>query len=277
MALQGSTSRYYLKHNQVSQPSSSSSSPPPPPSSSFSSFRTTTFDSLHITFLKTLVMDVRLIHPTGSWGRDHYELYPTSPKTHYIHLIIAIILTTLHLTPLIITSSEDHNAIIFAQPYLTKWLMIPYAVFYTVASHIILVDSSFSGRDAVKCLDGSGSTQVLITEPRTIILNLRMGQLTYLLSGGVLMWDVPYLWVTYLVPTMWNTLPPYSFGDPVLELDYLIVVVGLMVSLLLGPVLVVVLIVWPGWSLRGELRLVERSCWERLELKERALEGKNEL
>lgn len=205
--------------------------------------------------------------------RKYWEVYPTSPKAHYIHLILAITLTILHLTPLIITNAEDHNAILFAQPYTTKWLMIPYAVYYTLVSQFILL-GSYHGSSAVNYLVGSISTQVLITKPRTIILNLRIGQFTYLLSGGVLMWDVTYLWVTYLVPTRWNSLPPYSFGDLGLELDYLQVALGLTSTLLLGPGLVVVLIGGLGWDLVTEARKVERSCWERLELEKSTSERK---
>ena len=113
-----------------------------------------------------------------------------------------------------------------------------------------------------------------ITEP-DIINNLRIGQYTYLLSGGVLMWDVLYLWVTYIVSTMWNILP-YSFRDLRLELVYLLVAVVVTVTLLLGPVLVVLLVAKAGWRLAEKTRQVERSCWERLELERRTGERNKE-
>lgn len=77
--------------------------------------------------------------------------------------------------------------------------MVPYAAYYTATSMSLLVEASWGSR-AVGFLDENGRTEVLITEPRTIIRNLHVGQFTYLLSGGVLMWDAPYLWATYLVP-----------------------------------------------------------------------------
>ena len=45
---------------------------------------------------------------------------------------------------------------------------------------------------------------------------------------------------------------------------------GLMAALLVGPVLVVVLVVRCGWRLGKDARRVELTCWERLELEERA-------
>ena len=96
----------------------------------------------------------------------------------------------------------------------------------------------------------------------------------YLLSRGVLMWDVPYLWGMYVVPASWDSLPPYTFGEWRLELAYGIMAAWLMAMLVLGPVLVVALVGVPGWELRRDARRVEGFCWERHELEERAREGK---
>lgn len=215
-------------------------------------------------------MDVRRLEPTDSYDKTRIEFYPSSATGHYRHLIIAMVLTTLHLTPVIITNPNNHDAIVFAQPYITKWLMTPYAVYYTVLWHCLVEDYSWEQNV------GSffGGSEAIIIEPRTIMRNLRLGQITYSLSGSVMMWDVLYLWFTYIVLILWDTLPPYSFGDLAVELHYLLVAVGVIVSLLLGPVLVVSLVVWGGWMSRAEVIKVKELCRVRLEREKGPGEGK---
>ena len=82
------------------------------------------------------------------------------------------------------------------------------------------------------------------------------------------MWEVPYLWAMKVVPTIWNALPPYSFGDFGLELGYVLAAVGVLATLLLGPVPLISLVVVKGGTLREEAMIVEKSCWEKLQLKE---------
>ena len=223
-------------------------------------------------------MDVRDPEPDVRPSQNnHYDFYPTSTSSHHLRLSITMILTILNLTPVIIRNPKNPNTIIFAQPYITKWLVVPYAAYYLRTSKLLLIGQHWNGTLDPKVRSISAtSDDLLITEPRTIIWNLRVGLLTYRLCGGVLMCDVSYLWVTYILPKMWNSLPPYVFGQWRLELAYVVVAVSLLVALILGPGQVLVIVCGYGSGLWMDATIVQRLCAEKVELEERVRKGGKE-
>ena len=223
-------------------------------------------------------MDVRDPEPDVRPSQiDRYEFYPTSTSSHHLRLSIASILTILNLIPIIIRNPKNPDTIIFAQPYITKWLVVPYAAYYTSTSKSLLIGQYWNGTLDPKVRSISAtSDDLLITEPRIIIRNLRLGLLTYRLYGAVMIWDVSYLWGTYILPKLWNSLPPYAFGQWRLELAYLVAAVFLLVTLMLGPVSMLIVVCGYGQGLAQDVRTVERLCVEKVEMEERERKGKKE-
>ena len=209
---------------------------------------------------------------------DRYKSYLTSTSSQHLHLSIAVILTILHFTPVIIKNPQNPNTIIFAQPYITKWLMVPYALYYTCRS-----GSQTTGRKPdepllpqVRSISATSDDLLLITEPRTIIRNLRVGLLTYMLCGAMMVWDVSYAWGTYILLPLWNSLPPYAVGQWSLELLYLGAAGLLLLTLILGPLWVPMGIWVYGLEVWEDSKTVESLCVEKLKLKQGERKGSKE-
>lgn len=207
---------------------------------------------------------------------DRYEFHPTSRSSHRLRLSIAVIFTILHFTPIIIRNPQNPNTIIFAQPYITKWLMVPYAAYYTRTSKSLLTGQPWVGPLPKVPFIRATADDSLITEPRTVIRNLRIGLLTYWLCGAVIISDVFYLWATYILPKMWNTLPPYAVGQLRLELLYLVAGVSILVTLISGPVLVLVVVCGSWVELSKDAKIVKRLCMEKIEQEDMERKGKKE-
>ena len=209
---------------------------------------------------------------------DRYEFHPTSTSSHHLRLSIAVIFTILHFTPIIIRNPHNPNTIIFAQPYITKWLMVPYAAYYTRTSKSLLTGQPWVGPLPKVPLIRATADDSLIREPRTVIRNLRVGLLTYWLCGAVMIWDVSYMWATHLLPKLWNNLPPYAVGQWRLELLYSVVGVLILVTLILGPVLLLVVVCGSWVELSKDAKIVKRFCMEKIEMEkieqERERKGK---
>ena len=216
-------------------------------------------------------MDVRNPEPDVRPSQiDRYEIYPTSTSSHHLRLSIASILTLLNLLPVIVRSPRNPNTIIFAQPYVTKWLVVPFAAYYIKTSKSLLISQHWNGvlNPKVRSISAT-SNNLLITEPRTIIRNLRLGLLTYKLYGAVMIWDASYLWATQILLRLWHLLPLYAVGQWRLELPYLVVAVVFLGTLVLGPVSVLVVVCGYGSGLWVDAGTVERLCGEKIELEER--------
>ena len=91
-----------------------------------------------------------------------------------------------------------------------------------------------------------------------------------------MIWDISYSWGTYILPKMWNSLPQYAFGQWRLELAYLVAAVFLSVTLILGPVSMLIVVCGYEQGLAKDVRIVERLCVERVEMEERERKGKKE-
>ena len=208
---------------------------------------------------------------------DRHEFHLTSTSSHHLRLSIAIILTILHFTPIVIRNPQNPNTIIFAQPYLTKWLIVPYAAYYMRTSKLLLTGQQWHGPLVTKKYPTSAiADDLVITEPRTIIRNLRVGIPTYRLCGAVVICDVSWLCATDLIPKMWNSLPPYAVGQWKLELQYLVAGVVVLVTLLLGSMFVLGLVFGSEQELSEDAKALERLCVEMIEQEERDRKGKKE-
>ena len=216
-------------------------------------------------------MDVRDPEPDGRPSQiDRYEFRPTSTSSHHLRLSIASILTALNLLPTIVRNPNDPNTIIFAQPYITKWLVVPFAAYYIKTSKSLLISQHWNGVLIPKVRSMSAtSDDLLITDPRTIIRNLRLGLLTYKLYGAVMIWDACFLWATQILLRLWHLLPLYAFGQWRLELPYLVVAVVFLGTLVLGPLSVLVVVCGYGQGLWVDAGTVEKLCGEKSELEER--------
>ena len=141
-------------------------------------------------------MDYRSTQPTDTDSQsDSFEYYPTPPAAHYVRLFVAIILMVLHfIASLIIT--KNHGTVLFAPPsYFMTWL-----VFLRVTTYLICILS-----DHLFCEPSSTireSAEISIIKPRIIVRNIRVGLLTFLISVGVLMWNMAYWSFALLVPIL---------------------------------------------------------------------------